>query len=192
MSTIRPTPKSELCVILWVWTHLCKLFSITNVVLDLSRWSSWGIFRGLRPLNPTRTITREWVPSSTPAEIHLKVRVTVNSARGLPVRQKDPLKYGLHLTCMKTPLFSRWVCLLEVTTRKHVQLLVFVLKEELFQKCILLWAACNYQQGNLLRGRSCSSGKRVFQSIWHRATHWFPNMASNIYIYSEQIQNDHR
>ena len=87
---------------------------LRRCTVDLSRWSSWGIFRGLRPLNPTRTIMREWIPSSTPAEIHLKVRVTVNSARGLPVRQKDPLKYGLHLTCMKTTSKQQQTSILQV------------------------------------------------------------------------------
>ena len=80
----------------------------TNVVLDGSRKSSWDIFRGLRPLNPKRTTTRKWVPSSMLADTHLKVRVTVNSARGLPVRQREPLKYGFHLTCMNTSLVSSW------------------------------------------------------------------------------------
>ncbi|CAL8366450.1 unnamed protein product [Gadus morhua 'NCC'] len=74
-----------------------KKYKLSDIVnehhgADTPKKSSWDIFRGLRPLNPRRTTMRKLVPSSLLADTHLKVRVTVNSAMGPPVRQKDPLK----------------------------------------------------------------------------------------------------
>ncbi|CAL8359176.1 unnamed protein product [Boreogadus saida] len=75
-----------------------KKYKLSDIVkehhgADSPKRSGWDIFRGLRPLNPRRSTVRKLVPPiSLLADTHLKVRVTVNSALGLPVRQKDPLK----------------------------------------------------------------------------------------------------